>query len=146
MPFHTTPLARAASGLGSGTVAQGSELSGDVFRMLDPQEGDLSEYRDANRLVLLFGESHDEVTYKSARMQLEEAEEALKARDVLVLMDSNPSARGKVREELGIDGFGMVLVGRDGSVKIDSGTIISNSDLFAAIDATPARQQETKEG
>ncbi len=127
-----TKLSRsfAPADLGGGLAAMETTPLDDIFQMLDPLASDLSAYKGKNRLVLLFGADRDDVAYTSARLQLEQAEDALKARDTLVLMDSNPSARGKIRQEFSYDGFGMVLIDKDGVVQRESETTIPIEDLL----------------
>ena len=63
----------------------------------------------------------------------------------MVLSDTDPKAGGTLREALSIRGFEILLVGKDGGVKLRSPAPVSTRDLFALIDAMPMRQREMRE-
>ena len=60
----------------------------------------------------------------------------------MVLTDTAPHEKGRLRAALAVDGFEVLLVGKDGGVKLRQETPLSVDDLFATIDAMPMRQRE----
>lgn len=137
-----TAIVFGPADLGSGIAAQSTHAADDIFRMLDPKVADLSPYRGEHRLVLIFADDKADVAYIEALEHLQAAEDGLRERDVLVLMDTTPSAQGKVREAVGAQGFTIALVGKDGEQKLSSDTLIPADELFDKIDAMPMRQAE----
>jgi hypothetical protein len=69
----------------------------------------------------------------------------LAERDILVLSDISALGRGQLRDTLQIDGFEVILIGKDGGVKLRAKTPISIQELFSLIDAMPMRRQELRD-
>ncbi|WP_425051916.1 DUF4174 domain-containing protein [Psychromarinibacter sp. S121] len=149
MPAFRTLLTPLAIALGATTLASAAaaQSSGpEIFRPLDPAVSDLNSYRWDKRVVLLFGAGEDDGTYTAARDQLAAVAPALEDRDIVVLTDTAPEQQGAIRQGLEVDGFAMVLVGKDGGVKINSAEPVSPDALFATIDAMPMRRREMSGG
>ncbi|WP_375172676.1 DUF4174 domain-containing protein [Pseudooceanicola sp.] len=125
------------------TVAQAT--TGTVFRDLDPDTADLSDYRGSERLVVIFAPSLDDPKMKQALAALRLAEPGLDDRDVVVLTDTSPEADSLMREKLNPEGFTMLLVGKDGGIKMRTQDVMSPEEIFATIDAMPMRRQEMQE-
>lgn len=106
----------------------------------------LDAYRWEARPVLIFADTADDPSLISASQAMVNAAEALMERDIVVMIDPDPSAEGAIRQGLEIDGFTMVLVGKDGGVKMRSDGPIAVETLFETIDAMPMRKQEMREG
>ena len=105
----------------------------------------LDQYRWSHRPVLLFAPSEHDKAYRLQMKILDAAESGLAERDVLVLSDILDVGRGKLRKTFQIDGFEIILIGKDGGVKLRSKTPISVEDLFSVIDAMPMRRQEMRD-
>lgn len=54
--------------------------------------------------------------------------------------DTDPSGKGLLRLLFGVQGFEVLLVGKDGAVKLRSRKPITLEALFAEIDAMPMRR------
>ena len=102
----------------------------------------LEPYRWNNRLLLVFAPSPNDALILEQLAELEAARSGLIERDLLVLTDTDPERGSDLRYELEIKGFQVLLVGKDGGVKIRSRTPVRTEALFATIDAMPMRQQE----
>ena len=149
MPALRTLLFPLSIALGAATLtsaASAQSSAPEIFRPLDPAATDLSGYRWDKRVVLLFGAGEDDSTYAATRDQLAAVVPALRDRDIVVLTDTAPERQGAIRQGLEIDGFAMVLVGKDGGVKINSAEPVSPDALFATIDAMPMRRREMSGG
>lgn len=146
-PFNRVlfPAAAVAAAF-VGASAQSEPSGAGLFRDLDPASTNLDDYRWDNRLVLLFGDSPAQPAFLTAKARLAAVAEGLKERDIVVLTETVPDAGGVLRTGLGIGGFGMVLVGKDGYVKINSDSFVAPGELFGTIDAMPMRQREMREG
>lgn len=127
------------------TGASAQATTGTVFRDLDPNTPNLSAYTWQERPVLIFAPSFDDPRYKQALAALRLAEPGLDDRDVRVLTDTTPGANGLLRQEFGATGFMMILVGKDGGIKLQSDEVISPDQLFATIDRMPMRQREIQQ-
>jgi len=135
-------LAGTTTLLGSGPTNATTPATGADFQPLAPETADLSDYRWENRPVVIFAPSEDDPKFTDALAALHLAQAGLDDRDVIVLTDTDPSADGALRDKLNAEGFTMLLIGKDGGVKLRSNDIILPEELFATIDGMPMRQQE----
>lgn len=69
----------------------------------------------------------------------------LEERDVVVLTDTDPSARAPLRQKLRPRGFALVVIDKDGGVKLRKPTPWSVRELTRTIDKMPTREQEVRE-
>jgi hypothetical protein len=122
----------------------GSAAAADnaLFLRLSPDHEDLEAYRWSARPVLVFAPDSDDARYTEQIALLRAAEAGLAERDIVVLTDTAPDEKGRLRAALAVDGFEVLLVGKDGGVKLRQETPLSVDDLFATIDAMPMRQRE----
>ena len=116
-----------------------------LFRTLLLAQETLDQYRWTNRPVLLFAPSERDEAYLLQMKILDADKSGLAERDILVLSDISALGKGKLRETLQIDGFEIILIGKDGGVKFRSKTPISVEELFSLIDAMPMRRQEMRD-
>jgi len=63
-------------------------------------------------------------------------------RDVVVFVDTDPKARSALRKKLRPRGFMLVLIGKDGGVKLRKPLPWSVRELSRSIDKMPTRQRE----
>jgi hypothetical protein len=125
--------------------ADGRAGGGEVFAPLPPDAADLDGYRWRNRPVLLFAPSADDPGYAEQRAALQAARAGLVERDIVVLSDTDPAADGALRRRLEPADFEVLLVGKDGGVKLRRQAPIPPAELFGVIDAMPMRRQEMSE-
>ena len=116
-----------------------------VGQALAPDMATLERYRWQARPVLIFAPSPEDPSYRAATAQLTALRDGLAERDIVVLVDTDPDAGGALRNRLGAEGFEMLLVGKDGGVKMRAGEVIAPETLFATIDRMPMRQREMQE-
>ena len=69
----------------------------------------------------------------------------LAERHIVVLSDVSAPGGSQLREALQIDGFEIVLIGKDGGVKLRSKTPLDVETLYAVIDAMPMRRREMRD-
>lgn len=107
------------------------------------QEDDpLGQYKWLNRPLVIFADSPNDPRFKRQMELLEDDPEALGERDVVVLTDTDPAAKGPLRAALRPRDFMLVLVGKDGRVALRKPTPWSVRELSRAIDKMPLRQDE----
>ncbi len=120
---------------------------------------DLSTYRGANRLLLVFAPSASDGRAGRQRELLEGRRAGLEHRDLLEfrLVEDGPgeaengpvSPRESARLRRAFDvvdgSFALVLVGKDGGAKFRSDEPLPARDIFDRIDAMPMRRREMRE-
>ena len=124
----------------------------------DMDAADLSKYLWRHRLLLIFSPSAQTPAFQQLASQLKQQRGGVADRDLIVFsLISNGQSRvgGDVlsrqevenlrqRFQVTPDEFRVVLLGKDGTVKL-SETEIKLSDVFALIDSMPMRQREMRE-
>ena len=97
------------------------------------------------RLVVVVGQPDDpRVTQQHAALEHDAA--ALRERD-LVVQDITPETARRERPELGVSSqaaFEVLLVGKDGEVKLRREKLVAASEITALIDTMPMRQNEMR--
>ncbi len=97
------------------------------------------------RLVVVVGQPDDpRVTRQHAALEHDAA--ALRERD-LVVQDITPVAARRERPELGVGSqaaFEVLLVGKDGEVKLRRAEPVAASEITALVDTMPMRQNEMR--
>jgi Domain of unknown function (DUF4174) len=115
----------------------------------------LDRYRWQNRILLVFAPDADSALYRRQQEMLLVAERGLNERDMVIIfvIRDTVSTKGRpaaavaavdLRDAYGVlpHEFRVVLIGKDGDVKLRQEEPISMADLFALIDAMPMRKQE----
>ena len=105
-----------------------------------------------NRVVLVFGDTDDRKLAEQVVI-LQRQKSELDDRDMIVIRVSKDNADtvyGKapalkadvLRNEAGIEGYGfhLVLVGKDGGIKLRSEQVVSDVEMFDLIDRMPMRR------
>lgn len=108
-------------------------------------ENPLAEYLWEARPVIVFADSPKDPRYQRQMEDFARREPEILARDVVLLTDTDPAAKGPLRIELRPRGFMMVLIGKDGEIKLRKPHPMSVDALTRLIDRIPLRQQEIKE-
>jgi hypothetical protein len=120
---------------------------------------DLSQFRWNNRLLLLFApnRSHslfDELQKSIATQQAEVADRDLVIFEILEsgtsrmdTSDLDTQAAQSLRDKFDVNPgrFALILVGKDGSVKLNRQEQTRLEDIFALIDAMPMRREEMRQ-
>ena len=120
---------------------------------------DLKEYEWRNRLLLLFTPSLDGPGYLKLNEDLSRQKEEVMDRDLLVfhILESGETTLGNLplaegsgdylREKFSIKPgtFTVLLIGRDGGVKLRREGQVKLQELFSLIDSMPMRQREMRE-
>ena len=107
---------------------------------------ELSSYQWTHRPVVVFANSTADVNYQRQIKMLEQDIESLIDRDVIILTDTTPSPETPLRDALRPRGFALLLIGKDGQVKLRKPFPWSVRELSRAIDKMPMRRQELNAG
>jgi hypothetical protein len=116
----------------------------------------LGQYRWKNRLLFLFSPSPETASYQTLSRELEQDSGGVRERDLLVfhVLERGPSFLGSreispaearalgQRFSIPQGAFAVVLVGKDGTVKLKRQGPTALADIFGLIDSMPMRQRE----
>jgi hypothetical protein len=96
------------------------------------------------RPLVVFADTPRDPQFAEQMRLLEQDMAALATRDVVVIVDTDPSAGGALRGELRPRGFGLVLLDKDGRVGLRRPSPQTVRELTRTIDRMPLRQEETR--
>ncbi|WP_424927617.1 DUF4174 domain-containing protein [Amaricoccus tamworthensis] len=137
----TIGLAVVALGANAQTaIDQGSEDSG-IIAIGEPPA--LEDLLWVARPVVVFADTPNDPRFAQQMEMLQERQEDLADRDVIVLVDTDPDAKGPLRLKLRPRGFGLVLIDKDGTVAKRRPAPTTSRELINLIDRMPSRHQET---
>lgn len=105
-------------------------------------EPKLEDYLWKNRPIVVFADTPEDARFKLQMDYLERRMEELEERDVVILTDTDPSLESELREALHPRGFSLVLIGKDGGVKLRKPSPWTVREIIRTIDKMPMRQQE----
>jgi hypothetical protein len=126
-------------------IAQDATETGAPALIQPGNDSDLTEYLWKNRPVVVFADSPDDPRFHEQIERLSQGAEALFDRDVVVLVDTDPAADSVLRQKLRPRGFMLVLVGKDGGVKLRKPSPWTVRELSRTIDKFPSRLREVEE-
>ncbi|MGH1367589.1 MAG: DUF4174 domain-containing protein [Maritimibacter sp.] len=136
------------------TAVIGSLSGGAVAQTVTPEplvileassDTTLSAFHWVARPLVVFADSPFDPNFVQ-QMELIEAEAArLAERDVVVIVDTDPSLETLVREELRPRGFDLVLIGKDGQKYLRKPFPWDVREISRSIDKMPLRQQEMRD-
>jgi hypothetical protein len=95
------------------------------------------------RPLVVFADTPNDPRFAQQMQMLQERTGDLDDRDVVILTDTDPDARGPLRRELRPRGFGIVLIDRDGSIVQRRPAPTTSREIINLIDRLPSRRQET---
>lgn len=130
---------------GAGAVAAQTDAPADVPVFLTPDVTDLSQFVWENRPIIVFADSPNDPNFGLQMEYLENRAADLAERDVVVLTDTDPAAMSPLRQKLRPRGFMLVLIGKDGGVKLRKPFPWDVRELSRTIDKMPMRQREIRE-
>ncbi|KQM32260.1 hypothetical protein ASF03_12290 [Rhizobium sp. Leaf68] len=124
-------------------------VSSQVFAM-----NSLSDLTWKKRVIIVFADADDQRLERQVKILTDQRAE-LEERDLVVISlinDEASTAFGNVakpdaaalRDEAGVKkgSFQVILVGKDGGIKLRSDTVVPDVELFDVIDRMPMRQAE----
>ena len=111
----------------------------------DPAPGSMQPYRDKNRIVLVAGPGMGDANIAAQRQVFQSHRAGFKERDLLFFEAlGEPGARARAEFKLDGKHFTVLLIGKDGEVKVKSDKPLTADFLFGTIDAMPMRKEEMK--
>ena len=112
---------------------------------LPTEEADLDAYLWTARPVVVFADSDADPRFVEQMELLDRGASALEERDVVVITDTDPAARSAIRQKLRPRGFMLVLIGKDGGIKLRKPSPWDVRELSRVIDKMPMRLQELRD-
>jgi hypothetical protein len=117
---------------------------------------DLDSLRWKNRVLVILSPTESDLSFQLQKQELASSSEGVLERDLMILeilehgesRVGNQILSGKsvqdIRKRLGVHTgpFQVLLIGKDGGVKLRSSEPVSTKDLFGLIDSMPMRRQE----
>ncbi|WP_299615267.1 DUF4174 domain-containing protein [uncultured Tateyamaria sp.] len=141
---HLLPIVLAGLFTGPMAVAE-STVDGTASIFLNGDTSDLSQFVWEKRPIIVFADSPNDPNFGQQMDFLEARAQELADRDVIVLTDTDPSVESALRQKLRPRGFMLVLVGKDGGVKLRKPFPWDVRELTRTIDKMPIRQREIRE-
>lgn len=125
--------------------AQTSVAVEDPLVIQMASDTDLSEFKWKKRPVIVFADSADDPAFIEQMELLAARADDLAARDVVVVVDTDPPARSDIRLRMRPRGFMLTLVGKDGDVKLRKPFPWDVREITRSIDKMPMRQREIRD-
>lgn len=113
-------------------------LDGSTLETLDP-------FLWLARPIVVFADTPNDPRFQTQMELLREQIPALVERDVVLVTDTDPSAASALRLKLRPRGFMVVLIGKDGGVKLRKPFPWDVREFSRSIDKMPMRQQEMRD-
>ncbi|MEM9854119.1 MAG: DUF4174 domain-containing protein [Pseudomonadota bacterium] len=115
----------------------------DVF---DAAEIDLAAFQWVARPVIVFADSPLDPAFQTQMENLAAQMEEVIERDIVMITDTNAADASELRKKLRPRGFQLVLIGKDGAVKLRKPFPWDMRELSRTIDKMPMRQRELQAG
>ena len=130
-----------------------------LYLMANTQINPIESHKWEKRILIFSASSPTNIGYKRQEQLMSKSKKGMKERDLIIykLYDDhwldpkgNPLIKGQaeaIRTSYDIPSgqFMVVLIGKDGSVKMRKDDIVSTQEIFTLIDSMPLRKQEIRE-
>ena len=123
------------------SLAKVANTEENYFREVE-KNTNIKGFEWAQRPIVIFANSDKDPNFISQMEFLSQDIKALKERDIVVLVDTNPSVPSALRKKLRPHGFAFILIGKDGQVKLRKPSPWNIREIARVIDKMPIRQQE----
>lgn len=108
-------------------------------------EAELAAYLWNARVLVVFADTPADPRFIKQMQMIEERPSDLIGRDVVVLTDTAPGESSEARQKLRPRGFALVLIDKDGDVKLRKPSPWHTREIARSIDKTPLRLDEIRE-
>jgi hypothetical protein len=135
-----------------------------IFRIFNPEGSmamtvDISEFQWTNRLLFLFSPDPNNPSFLTLRNEIMAQKDEIQDRDLIIFeileqgpskmdqTDLDPKAAESLRRRFAVPlgTFTVILVGKDGGVKLRRSEPTPLEKIFRLIDSMPMRQQEMRQ-
>ncbi len=134
----------------AGDVATDDEVAADVDEAptLEPlQAADISlaDFQWLKRPIVVFADTPADPRFQEQMALLLDRPDELLARDVVLIVDTDPKAGSEIRKKLRPRGFMLTLIAKDGRVNLRKPFPWDVREITHAMDKWPIRQQEIRD-
>lgn len=120
-------------------------VEASAFELIEAANVTLDDFLWTHRPIVVFADSPFDPLFAEQIDLLASDLEELLIRDVVIIVDTDPEAKGDIRKELRPRGFALVLVGKDGQVKLRKPSPWDVREITHAIDKWPIRLKEIRD-
>jgi len=113
--------------------------------ILTAADVDLDDFKWRARPIIVFADSPLDPAFQTQMEFFGDELDEVTERDIVLITDTDPDAFSDLRRELRPRGFMMVLVGKDGGVKLRKPFPWDMREIGRTIDKMPIRQREIQE-
>ncbi len=131
--------------LGSAVLASDASMPEEDMLFVVGVESNFNEYLWKKRPIVVFADTDADPRFQEQLERLHAEEDSLRERDIVVLTDTDPAAKSELRRKLRPRGFQLVLVGKNGDVKLRKPSPWTVRELNRTIDKIPLRVREIQE-
>ena len=117
----------------------------DPMQPLPPSAVQLDDLLYKSRVVVVFAPAPEDPNFIRQMELLAEDNGDLAARDVVLVVDTDPSAKSDLRLHLRPSGFSLVIMDKDGKTALRKPRPWSLREITRAIDKFPSRRDEMLE-
>ena len=117
----------------------------DRTQIFDAPGVTLEEFRWIARPVVVFADTAADPRFRQQMEYLTARLDALALRDVVIIVDTDPSARSAIRTELRPRGFMLAILAKEGSVVARKPLPWDVREITRSIDKLPLRLQEIRD-
>ena len=110
------------------------------------EEDPLAQYLWEARPVIVFADSDRDPRFQRQVAALSARPDDMAERNVVILLDTDPSAKSALRKRFRPRDFQILLIGKDGQIKLRRPHPITAEDLNRQIDRMPMRRREMEGG
>jgi len=124
-----------------------------------PIQAEPADFQWDNRILVVTANSESDSLYQKQMLEFEDREEGLRDRDLIIFsvfrngmsrLDQqalHQKSSEAILEKYGSDDsdFRILLIGKDGGVKLGKDSPVMAKDIFGLIDSMPMRQREMRE-
>ena len=96
--------------------------------------------------MIIFADSEKDPRFQRQIASLAARPDEMAERDVVILMDTDPGANSELRRRFRPRDFQILLIGKDGQIKLRRPHPITAEDLNRQIDRMPIRRREMQGG
>ncbi len=142
----TPLLAEVEAEVDAETEAEALVVEEDGLLLLEAADVTLEEFLWIARPIVVFADTPADPRFIEQMALLTARPDPLVERDVVIIVDTDPSARSSVRTALRPRGFSVVVVGKDGTVGLRRPAPRDVREIVRAIDNFQLRQEEMRSG
>ena len=127
----------------------GTELAQEAVDPLAPRDAvstNLNDFLWTSRAIIVFADNPADPRYQEQLALLAERPEPLLERDVVIIVDADPSAASDIRRQLRPRGFMLVVMTKDGAVGFRRPSPRDVREIIRGIDNFAIRQEEMRLG